>query len=149
LAELDKFRDMDLAPIETVMDGGSAGDLITYGTPVKAKDEELFLRRAPDRSGSELEGWNHIKRWQSSISPPRRNPFFIEQDRENGAGVEESNTTSVSTQQQLSVFPRRPTFITVIGMLPAVMFWATIAQVVDCSSKVFDVLIERLTGLKV
>ncbi|KAI5377342.1 hypothetical protein CC77DRAFT_1098575 [Alternaria alternata] len=149
LAELDKFRDMDLAPIETVMDGGSAGDLITYGTPVKAKDEELFLRRAPDGSGSELEGWNHIKRWQSSISPPRRNPFFIEQDRENGAGVEESNTTSVSTQQQLSVFPRRPTFITVIGMLPAVMFWATIAQVVDCSSKVFDVLIERLTGLKV
>lgn len=56
LAELDKFRDMDLAPIETVMDGGPAGDLITYGTPVKAKDEELFLRRAPDRSGSELEG---------------------------------------------------------------------------------------------
>ncbi|KAB2106786.1 hypothetical protein AG0111_0g5544 [Alternaria gaisen] len=149
LAELDQFRDMDLAPIETVMDGGPAGDLITYGTPVKAKDEELSLHRATDRYGSELEGCNHIKRWQSSISPPRRNPFFIEQDQENGVDVEESNTTSISTQQQLSVFPRRPTFITVISMLPAAMFWATIAQVVDGSNKVFDVLIEGLTGLKV
>jgi hypothetical protein len=149
LAELDKFRDMDLAPIETVMDGGPAGDLITYGTPVKAKDEELFLRRAPDRSGSELEGWNHIKRWQSSISAPRRNPFFIEQDQENGTDVEDSDTTSISKQQRLSVIPRRPTFITVIGMLPAAMFWATIAQIIDGSSRVFDVLIERLTGLKV
>jgi hypothetical protein len=149
LAELDKFRDMDLAPIETVMDGGPAGDLITYGTPVKAKDEELFLHRVPDGSGSELEGWNHIKRWQSSIPPPRQNPFFIEQDQENGVDVEDSDTTSISKQQYLSVIPRRPTFITIIGMLPAAMFWATIAQVVDGSSKVFDVLIERLTGLEV
>ncbi|RYN30673.1 hypothetical protein AA0112_g6905 [Alternaria arborescens] len=133
LAELDKFRDTDLAPIETVMDGGPAGDLITI----------------PDGSGSELEGWNHINRWQSSISPPRQNPFFIEQDQENGADVEDSDTTSISKQQYLSVIPRRPTFITITDMLPAAMFWATIAQVVDGSSKVFDVLIERLTDLKV
>jgi hypothetical protein len=43
LVELGRFRDMDLAPIETVMEGGPAGDLIMCGIPLKARDEALFL----------------------------------------------------------------------------------------------------------
>jgi hypothetical protein len=70
----------------------------------------------------------------------------MEQDEENGADVD---TTSSSQQQQLIIVHRRPTFVTVIGLLPAAIFWAIVAPVVDGGSKAFDMLIEKLTGLKV
>lgn len=37
LKELEKFREIDLAPIEPVMEGGVAGDLVLSGTPVRAR----------------------------------------------------------------------------------------------------------------
>ncbi|KAL1795226.1 hypothetical protein ACET3X_007042 [Alternaria dauci] len=148
LAELDQFRDMDLAPTEKVMGGGPAGDLITFGTPVKAKDEELFSHMAPETFGSEFEEQKHTQRSKPSILLSYRTPSLIEQDEEDDADVEESDTAFSSEQRQPSISPRCPTFITVIGMLPVAMFWATVAGVVNGSSKAFDVLIEKLTGLK-
>ncbi|KAI4674647.1 uncharacterized protein J4E84_010517 [Alternaria hordeiaustralica] len=149
LINLDRFRDMDLAPIETVMEGGPAGDLIMCGTPARARDETLFLQSASDPADSEMEDWIDLQRPQSRLPSPRRSNLLIEQDEENDADVEESDSTSDPEQQQLAGLPRYPTFITVISMIPAAIFWATAASIVDCSSKAFDTLIEKLTGLKV
>ncbi|KAI4641016.1 uncharacterized protein J4E78_010492 [Alternaria triticimaculans] len=149
LINLDQFRDMDLAPIETVMEGGPAGDLIMCGTPAKASDKALFLQSASDTVDSEMEDWIDLQRPQSRLPSPRRPNLLIEQDEENDADVEESDSTSDPEQQQPAGLPRYPTFITVISMIPAAIFWATAASIVDCSSKAFDTLIEKLTGLKV
>ncbi|KAI4613118.1 hypothetical protein J4E83_007529 [Alternaria metachromatica] len=149
LANLDQFRDLDLAPIETVMEGGSAGDLIMCGAPAKASDKALFLHSASDTVDSEMEDWIDLQRPQSRLPSPRRPNLLVEQDEENDADVEESDSTSDPEQQQLAGLPRYPTFITVISMIPAAIFWATAASIVDCSSKAFDTLIEKLTGLKV
>ncbi|KAI4640291.1 hypothetical protein J4E93_008496 [Alternaria ventricosa] len=149
LANLDQFRDMDLAPIETVMEGGPAGDLIMCATPVRTRDENLFLQSASDPADSEMEDWIDLQRPQSRLPSPRRPNLLVEQDEENDADVEESDSTSDPEQQQLAGLPRYPTFITVISMIPATIFWATAASIVDCSSKAFDILIEKLTGLKV
>ncbi|KAI4953530.1 hypothetical protein J4E91_002377 [Alternaria rosae] len=149
LAELHQFRDMDLAPIETVMQGGPAGDLIICGTPAKARDEALFLQSASDTVDSEMEDWIDLKRPQSKLPSPRRPNLLVEQDKENDADVEESDTSSDPEKEQLVSVSQYPTFLTVISMLPAAIFWTTAASIVDCSSKAFDMLIEKLTGLKV
>ena len=149
LINLDRFRDMDLAPIETVMEGGPAGDLIMCGTPVRARDKTLFFQSASDIVDSEMEDWIDLQRPQSRLPSPYRPNLLIEQDEENDADVEESDSTSDPEQQQIAGLPRYPTFITVISMIPAAVFWATAASIVDCSSKAFDMLIEKLTGLKV
>jgi len=149
LINLDRFRDMDLAPIETVMEGGSAGDLIMCGTPAKVSDKALFLQSASDTVDSEIEEWIDLQHPQSKLPSLRRPNLLIEQDEENDADVEESDTTSDPGQQQLAGLSRYPTFITVISMIPAAMFWTTAASIVDCSTKAFDMLIEKLTGLKV
>ncbi|KAI4631451.1 uncharacterized protein J4E87_002155 [Alternaria ethzedia] len=149
LMNLNRFRDMDLAPIETVMEGGPAGDLIMCATPVRARDNTLFLQSASDTADSEIEEWIDLQRPQSRLPSPRRPNLLIEQDEENDADVEESDSTSDPEQQQIAGLPRYPTFITVISMIPAAVFWATAASIVDCSSKAFDMLIEKLTGLKV
>lgn len=148
LAELDRFREMDLAPIDTVMEGGSAGDLIVCGTPVKARDEALFLQTASNASKPDIEERIDLRRPQSGLTSPCR-LTLLEQDEENDADVEDSDSTSVLAQLRLDVSPRDPTFITVIRMLPASMFWATAAPLAYCIVKAFDMLIEKLTGLKV
>jgi hypothetical protein len=147
LAELDRFRDMDLKPIETVMEGGTAGDLIMCGTPVKARDESLFSQSSSVIVGSKIEDWVHAQRPQSGTPSSSHPTPFVEQDVEN-QDVKESDNASDPEQQQLIIPARHPTFITVIGMLPATMFWATAAPLVECSNQAFDILIEKLTGLK-
>lgn len=149
LAELHRFRDMDLAPIETVMQGGPAGDLIICGTPAKARDEAPFLQSASDTVDSEMEDWIDLQRPQSRLPSPPRPNLLVEQDEENDADVEESDTSSDPEREQLVSVSQYPTFLTVISMLPAAIFWTTAASIVDCSSKAFDMLIEELTGLKV
>ncbi|KAI4707519.1 hypothetical protein J4E89_007623 [Alternaria sp. Ai002NY15] len=149
LINLDQFRDLDLAPIETIMQGGPAGDLIMCGTPARARDETVFLQSASDTVDSEMEEWIDLQRPQSRLPSPYRPNLLIEQDEENDADVEESDSISDPEQQQIAGLPRYPTFITVISMIPAAIFWATAASIADYSIKAFDALIEKLTGLKV
>ncbi|EUC44259.1 hypothetical protein COCMIDRAFT_98724 [Bipolaris oryzae ATCC 44560] len=40
--DLEQYRTMDLAPLEPIMQSSSAGDLITYGTPIKVRDVDIF-----------------------------------------------------------------------------------------------------------
>lgn len=43
LVDLEQYRTMDLAPLEPIMQSSTAGDLITHGTPIKARDVDIFL----------------------------------------------------------------------------------------------------------
>ncbi|KAJ4371986.1 hypothetical protein N0V83_003759 [Neocucurbitaria cava] len=51
-------------------------------------------------------------------------------------------------QKQMILYSPEPTFITVIGMLPATVMWTTAAVVAKYSNKAYDAVIEKLTGLK-
>lgn len=51
-------------------------------------------------------------------------------------------------QKQMILYSPEPTFITVIGMLPATVMWTTAAVVAKFGNKAYDAVIEKLTGLK-
>jgi hypothetical protein len=173
LGGLEKYRELDLAPEEPVMESTSAGDLIMCGTPVRTGDgwfkasvsglprTSSRVKDAPETwtsstrqtdlypSDSETEDW--VKIQQPPATPSPQKPTLpIEQDEDHDADVEESEDSGPSDEKkQIIVYPRHPTFVTVIGMLPKAMFWATAASVTKYGSRAFDVLVERLTGLEV
>jgi hypothetical protein len=168
LEGLEKFRELDLAPEEPVMESTSAGDLITCGTPMRTKDGwfRASVSRSPSRgqdvsktwtstirqadiypSDSETDDW--VKVQQPPATPSPQKPTLpVEQDEDHDADVEESDSSPGDEKKKLILYPRHPTFVTVIGMLPAAMFWATAAPVVNYGSRAFDLLVQRLTGLK-
>jgi hypothetical protein len=162
---------MDLAPEEPVMESTSAGDLIMCGTPVRTSDGWFLGGKASEvgslstgshlpeawtsstrqsdmyPSDSETEDW--VKVQQPPTTPsPQKLTLPVEQEEDHDADVDESDVGSSPETKQLILYPRHPTFVTVIGMLPAAMFWATAAPVVKYGNRAFDVLVERLTRLK-
>ena len=161
---------MDLAPEEPVMENSSAGDLITCSTPVRTTDRCPLGGRAsepntPSTTGLRLpEAWTGSSR-QPDMYPsdsemddaqpppmtpsPQKHTLPIEQDEDQDADVEESDSVPGNEAKQLILYPQHPTFVTVIGMLPAAMFWAAAAPAIKYGNRAFDVLLERLTGLKV
>jgi hypothetical protein len=167
LEGLDKYRDLDLAPEEPVMESTSAGDLIMCGTPVRTNDGwfKASVSGSPRPSSrtwtsttrqadlypsdSETEDW--VKVQQPPTTPSPQKPTLpIEQDEDHDADVEESEDSGPGDERkQIILYPRHPTFVTVIGMLPKAMFWAAAAPVVKYGNMAFDVLVERLTGLEV
>ncbi|EFQ87174.1 hypothetical protein PTT_17322 [Pyrenophora teres f. teres 0-1] len=172
LQELDQYRDFDLAPIEPVMESEAAGDLIMSATPakVRAGDDwnKLILPSSLARvqHGSKSRGFAAVSPLvdtedeeyldASCLARPcaptpssRRPSLPVEQDEEDDADVEDWDFVVRREDEDVFVEPYEPTFVTVIGMLPAVMFWATAAPVVKLGNDAFDMLVERLTGLKV
>ncbi|CAO2656520.1 Nn.00g053230.m01.CDS01 [Neocucurbitaria sp. VM-36] len=161
--DLDQYREMDLAPMEPVMDSDSAGDLITSGTPVKPQGSQSFASLSLDqfqlRSTSPRESFRSIPEPMqqtkdvlddkpdnrseksaitSSQSPPAesRNPVLGHAD-----------TVSDQEQKQLILYPQQPAFITVIGMLPRTIMWATAAAIAMYSSKAYNALVDKFWGL--
>jgi hypothetical protein len=168
LEGLEKYRESDLAPEEPVMESTSAGDLIMCGTPVRTNDGwyKASVPGSPSRdqdvpktwtstirqadlypSDSEADDW--VKVQQPPATPSPQKPTMpVEQDEDHDADVEESDSGPGDEKKQLILYPRHPTFVTVIGMLPAAMFWATAAPVVKYGNSAFDMVVERLTRLK-
>lgn len=62
---------------------------------------------------------------------------------------DEAETSEDTDNEQVIFYTQHPTFITVIGMLPETMFWVIAAPVVEYGGRVFDVLSEKLMGMKV
>ncbi|KAF1830640.1 hypothetical protein BDW02DRAFT_92188 [Decorospora gaudefroyi] len=161
LENLEQYRDMDLAPMEPVMESVSAGDLITCGTPAKANDKSLLGRTW---SASDLVSHSPLGYAAEPTSPlhrnadmgnavamtpsPRRHTLPIEQDEDQDADREDSEPESLE-QRQIIVYAQHPTFVTVVGLLPAAMFWATAAPVVKYAHGAFDALVEKVKSLKV
>jgi hypothetical protein len=161
------------------MESASAGDLITFSTPARARDMgELFLQASSttnrpsnvflthhtqaslprrdsssEHTDSEREDWIHIKSPRNLPSSQTCLPLSIEQDEAHDADVEESDdsytTTTSSERKQLIVAPQNPAFLNVIEMLPETLFWASTAAVFTYGTMVFDALVEGLTGLRV
>ncbi|KAF1842791.1 uncharacterized protein K460DRAFT_340230 [Cucurbitaria berberidis CBS 394.84] len=178
LKDLDKYREMDLAPMEPVMESDSAGDLITLGTPAKARRSQSFTAvgqgpfqlqcmLANERVGLdqhtipelveaaneeiECDALRQLEDREQTASPLFTHSSIREQDKDNDADTEDSDYVSrtVQKENQLVQISQHPTFILVVEMLPGAMFWATAAQIVKYSNGAFDMLVEKLTGLKV
>jgi hypothetical protein len=143
--DLDKYREMDLAPLDPVMKSENAGDLITLGTPSKPPASTNALSLLEDCTSSTAGQPPPC----TTSALPLRLSLPREQDTEDDADAEDSDTMSDRAHKQLINYPQHPTFVTVIEMLPAVLFWATAAPAVRFGNKVYDTLIEKLTGLKV
>ncbi|KAI2479118.1 hypothetical protein Ptr902_09329 [Pyrenophora tritici-repentis] len=172
LQELDQYRDFDLAPIEPVMESHAAGDLIMSATPAKARAAEDWnecispsaLSRVQhaskargfsvvsslvDTEDEEDIDASYLARPCAPTPSSRRPRLPVEQDEEDDADVEDWDFVVRREDKDVFVESYEPTFITVIGMLPTAMFWATAAPVVKLGSDAFDTLVETLTGLKV
>jgi hypothetical protein len=167
--DLDKYRDVDLAPMEPVMESDTAGDLITFGTPVKAmistsEKSTTHPEKLPHQITSPLN--SDIKELvdlspidavlvhlapedEEAPSTPSSRLFLpIEQDKNSDADTEYSDTVSNPEDKQIILYPQHPTFVNVIGMLPEALFWATAAPIATYSTRVYDALVDRFAGLE-
>jgi hypothetical protein len=167
--DLDKYRDVDLAPMEPVMESDTAGDLITFGTPVKAMistcekstthpDQLPHQVTSPLNSDiKELVDLSPIEAVlvhlspedaEASSTPSSRLSRPFKQDEDSDADAEYSDTVSNLEDKQLILYPQHPTFVNVIGMLPEALFWATAAPIAKYSTKAYDALVVRFAGLE-
>jgi hypothetical protein len=167
--DLDKYRDVDLAPMEPVMECDTAGDLITFGTPAKAKislsgrsttysdalpkrvvaPSNLDVKNATDLSPIDAVLVDLAPEDAEAPSTPSSCLFLpIEQDEDSDADAEYSDTVSNPEDKQLILYPQHPTFVTVIGMLPKALFWATAAPIAKYSTKAYDALVNKFAGLE-
>jgi hypothetical protein len=168
--DLDKYRDMDLAPMEPVMESDTAGDLITFGTPMKARISTSGKSSArsdqfPQPIASlhtsdlkEIEGSTSIFEVLENLSPIKDAQALsilssclslpIEQDKDSDADAENSDTSSHPGDEQLILYPQHPALVNIIGMLPEAFFWATAAPIAKYSIKAYDALIDKFAGLE-
>lgn len=159
LRELEKYREMDLTPLEPVMESKTAGDLIVSGTPVKVRDEEVFGWESPTLAFCVLSSRPFVSAREAVVDlygstdvhhtpSSSRLTLLLEQDEDDDADVEESDGACDVRKKYTTLSPHHATFIAVVEMLPATIFWATVCLVTRYSIAAFDALIELLTGLK-
>jgi hypothetical protein len=138
--DLEKYREMDLAPMEPVMESDTNGDLITFSTPIKTTvgapmvvhQVNAALDRSPEASPQQLQ------------APPPRLSLPIGQGESGDADSESAGAMNCSLEQQLTAYPQHPTFVTVIGLLPKTMFWVVAAPIAKYSNKAYDAMVERV-----
>jgi len=143
--DLDKYRDIDLAPMEPETESKDVENLITLDSPVKTQ-------ALHDRSslGYKSFGYNtlgEVKR-QQFMTPSRRLSLPLEQDEEDDADAEKSGEVSEVEENQPVTQPEDPTFVTVIGMLPEAMFWVAAAPVARLSNMAYDAVVEKITRME-
>lgn len=151
LEELEKYREMDLAPLEPIMENKTAGDLIFHGTPVKVQDAQIFGRNryAPESQVLYTPSRPRPKRIRTmKPQTPSRCSIrsLIAQDQESRLALQPSDRHQATFHAS---HPPPPPFIAVIEALPVTIFWCTAAAIMQCSINTFDALVERLTGLSV
>ncbi len=57
------------------------------------------------------------------------------------------DSNSDPMHNQLILYHEQPVFITVIGMIPVAMFWTVAQPLAHYSSKAFDKVMQKLSGL--
>ncbi|KAF2831809.1 hypothetical protein CC86DRAFT_463601 [Ophiobolus disseminans] len=146
--EEDGSEDMDSVPKQLVLVSDHIEDLIILDTPTKSNT-------SPDRSsvGYKSFGYNtraHEMRSQQLGSPsPRRLSLLIEQDEDEDADVETPDTVVTTEEKEVVVQVEDPTFVTVIGLLPEAMFWAAAAPVARLGNAAYHALVKRFASLEV
>ena len=143
--DLEKYREIDLAPMEPERESKDAENLITLDSPVKTQ-------ALPDRSslGYKSFGYNtlgEVKR-QQFMTSSRRLSLPLEQDEEDDADAEKSCEVSEAEENQPVTQPEDPTFVTVIGMLPKAMFWVAAAPVARLSNMAYYAVVKKFTRME-
>ena len=161
--DLEKYRDMDLAPMEPVMESDAAGDLITFGTLVKSdittvSNAPSIVMQRNESTGTydflvqDIDVSRTFKAAETRPQPPAtpsiRHSHPIEQNEEDIADAETLDAAPNAVQRQLIICPLDPTFVTVIGMLPRAMFWVAAAPVAKFSNKAYDTVVEKFTQME-
>ncbi len=126
---LDKYRQMDLEPIEPVMKSDSAGDLIIPSTPISSKECSVL----PDVELSEyFETRENSTTEQSTPEHSSRTDITIPQP----------------AQIQLILSNQPPSVIKVLGMLPEVMLRTAAAFIVEQVTMIYDTVAKDFSDLK-
>jgi hypothetical protein len=156
----EKYREVDLAPMDPVMESATAGDLIISTMPYKFRVSTLLglegtiptkvnhMKRKTEESVSNRQSTRTHQHFLGLDNQPSEPSVLVEQDHEGDAVAKSSEEAASAKQQQLIVYLQHPTFVTVLGLLPQAMFWATAAPIVKLSNKAYDAMAEKLMGLK-
>ncbi|KAF2636661.1 hypothetical protein P280DRAFT_510318 [Massarina eburnea CBS 473.64] len=157
--DLDQYRDLDLAPMDPVIEDGLAGDLIMLATPTPSRVHE-WTNKKGGRMGAgdflaENDGDGDAEEEMGSVTPSDDISMAGSDEGDMGMVYGEvrndllSDTDAASADgKQLILYPHHPVIINVIAMLPAAMFWGAAAPVAALSSMAYDGLVERLFGLR-
>lgn len=172
--DLDKYRDMDLAPMEPVMESNNAGDLITFGTPAVSNIDLPPTSPTPSSRTSHQDTAIQASRRlmetsrstvstvvderpdavdatvaQTASKQPDVSPSHISlPDEKDDVAFVDADVVKSAESEWSVVHPEPPTFVTVISMLPKAIFWTAAAPVVKYSSKAYDALYEKFTKLE-
>ncbi|KAF1911644.1 hypothetical protein BDU57DRAFT_552046 [Ampelomyces quisqualis] len=167
--DLDKYREMDLAPMEPIMGSNTSGDLITFGTPVESKisssagDTNLFSWRATNANDLVCDSSNAPQGavtttagnldGDTDAQPSYTRTLISQSLREvkskdvGGTASEGEGTASTEEEILENHSPQHPPFVTVIGLLPKAMFWVAAAPVAKYSNKVYAALVAKFAKL--
>jgi len=174
--DLEKYREIDLAPMEPIMESKNAGDLITFGTPARSKiltppidtpsptqvpqkaalsdqaravETLILLAKSPmDRKYVEMPKATNVET-QASPSEAVASPSLpAEQHEGNKVDPEESDVAYSSEGRQLSLYREPPTFVKVVALLPETMFWVAAAPVMKYSSMAYEAMVSKFTKLE-
>lgn len=164
---LEQYREIDLAPMEPVMESDAAGDLITLSTSSLPRGVLIDVGQDSDHSSGKDESTKmahdlqpvspqdqsvsngEVEQIEDPATSPSRLCLPLEQDTEEDADAEDSDSPFNPEQKQLNLYPHQPTFVTVIGLIPETLFWVTAAPVARLANKAYDTLIEKFTGLEI
>jgi hypothetical protein len=165
--DLERYREIDLAPMVPIMERDTTGDLIILSTPARPRDLLIDVHQSLHLSLAR--GERIARAYDIQLEPPQdkevtyyareqlqeptkslsRLILPLEQDTEDDADAEKSDSVSNPEQKRLILYLHQPTFVTVINMIPETLFWVTAARVARLANKVYDTMIEKLTGLEV
>lgn len=168
--DLEKYREMDLAPMEPVTEDESSGDLITLGSPVKSNTSTPgttgILLDLSEQNAIDTEEDSNYKMSDlilvpkantvadlvdvhplSSTAVAQSSPLVSEHDPDGGADADRSESTYDEGDRRLILAPEQPAFAKVIELLPEVMFWQVAAPVARYSNQAYEALVEKFHDL--
>jgi hypothetical protein len=174
--DLEKYREIDLAPMEPIMESKNAGDLITFGTPARSSIltppiDVISPTRIAQRTASvdQTSAVQNLLLAKSPIdseyldkskatdvetkAPPSEAVATLpslpaEQPKEDKADPQDLDATHGSESIQVSLCHGPPTFVKVVALLPETMFWVAAAPVVKYSSMAYEAIVSQFTKLE-
>ncbi|KAH4076315.1 hypothetical protein HBI75_121760 [Parastagonospora nodorum] len=174
--DLEKYREIDLAPMKPIMESKNAGDLITFGTsatssiltppidvisPTRVAQrtasvdqtsavQNLLLAKSP--IDSEYVDKSKATNVETQVPPSEAVAALpslpAEQPKEDKADPKDADATHGSEGRQVSLFHEPPTFVKVVALLPETMFWVAVAPVVKYSSMAYEAMVSQFTKLE-
>jgi hypothetical protein len=126
-----------------IMKSDTARDLITFATLVRANISPLSNETTTLNLTKDITP--QLQQLNTYSSGPS---LLAEQNNSDVAEIDRSDVMPSSEGKKLILHPEHPTFVIVIGMLPKVMFWATVALLAKYSSGVYAALVRNVKDSK-